>query len=359
MKLNINAKTLQEAIKKANTAIGATNVIPILANVWLKFKDGNLQVTGSDTETTLSVTIPAEGEGEFLIPASKVGELLKELGDQEVEITLETPTSKIKSTQGTYKFSAATAEDYPKPIINDMAKRFQLTKDQFTDIIKTVSFAVKADEINPVMGGVCFDLKENETIFVATDGMKLGLQSLEKSNKEVVKVIVPIKPLKALESVAGDFVNVSFDETNIKFETEGAVVIGRLISGNYPPYERILPESASKIAKFDKGFKESLNRVALFSNERSQQIKMTFNKNNLLLSAIDLDYGNAAKEDVVVKSNIAEEFEIGVNARALKALMSTTDSEEYVFEMTEPTRPIIIKTGQKSLKQMIAPISLS
>jgi DNA polymerase-3 subunit beta len=213
-----------------------------------------------------------------------------------------------------------------------------------TMISKTI-FSVSTDELRPSMTGLLLQFKDHEMNAVATDGHRLVrvIYSNVKQAKQHKDIIVPAKALilvsKAIESGTN---TLSVNTTHIKFSFKNFTLTSRLIEENYPNYESVIPLDNDKKLLVDRNILlASVRRVSLYSSNTTHQVRFSVKKNELKLTAEDIDFGGEAKERIACVYN-ADDLEIGFNATYLVDILSHIDSDEVVFSFSSAVKAAII-----------------
>jgi DNA polymerase III subunit beta len=220
--------------------------------------------------------------------------------------------------------------------------------------------------LRPSMTGLLLQFKNNEINAVATDGHRLVriIYSNIKQAKPHKDIIVPSKALvlvsKALESGSN---TLSVNTTHVKFSFKNFTLTSRLIEENYPNYESVIPLDNEKKLNVDRNLLlASVRRVSLYSSNTTHQVRFSMKKNELKLTAEDIDFGGEARERIVCTYN-AEDLEIGFNATYLIDILSHIDSDEVVFSFSSSIKAAIITPAttkeNEDLLMLVMPMRLN
>ena len=217
------------------------------------------------------------------------------------------------------------------------------------------------------MSGVYCQFSEQEITFVATDAHKLVRYTRKDFAADGnASFILPKKPLNLLKSnVRGDEeLTIEFNTSNAIFTFNDITLICRLIDGKYPNYEAVIPKENPNVLTIDRQqFLSSIKRVSIFSNKTTHQIKLKIAGSELLLSAEDLDFSNAASERLTCQYD-GDDMEIGFNSRFIMDMLSNLDTTEIRLAMSIPSRagllmPNLPENQEEDILMLVMPVMLN
>jgi len=358
MKFVISSTELLSHLQAISRVISNKNTLPILDNFLFQLNDKELKITASDLETTLITTISLENvtdEGSIAIPARILTDTLKEFPDQPLtfDINNETFAIVITTENGKYNVVGQNGEDFPQlPVIKDDQKTtIKLTADVLlTGITKTL-FATADDELRPVMNGIYIELFPDNMTFVASDAHKLVRYRRNdvKADQES-SFILPKKPaslLKAILPKEENEVMLEFDDKNAFFTLSNYKLVSRLVEGNYPSYNSVIPTNNPNKLTIDRlELYNALKRVALFSNQASNLVKLELKGNQLNVSAQDIDFSISANERLNSQYE-GDDMEIGFKSSFLIEILSNIASTDVLVELSDPSRAGILFPAEK------------
>jgi DNA polymerase III subunit beta len=351
MKFIINSQALLKKLQFLSGVINTNNTLPILDDFLFDLNDTTLNITATDLETTLIMTLEpsmADESGKVTIPAKLLLDFLKYLPDAPITFNIDTNTLAIEilSTEGKYKLTGHNADDYPELPLLDETTNFEISSAILgAGITKTV-FATGNDELRPAMGGVYFDIMPDYITFVATDAHKLVRYRRNDAKSGIsTSFIIPRKPLNVLKSLlALEDVNVQveYNVTNAAFAYNGVKLFSRLIEGRYPAYEAVIPKDNPNRLIVDRSlFISSVKRLSPFANQSTHQVRLRINGQELLMNAEDIDYSNEGVERLACTYS-GDDMEIGFNSRFLLEMVNNLETPEICFQLSGPTRAGII-----------------
>ncbi|SFE47915.1 DNA polymerase III subunit beta [Thermophagus xiamenensis] len=359
MKFVVSSSGLLSHLQAISRAIATKSPMPILDNFLFSLDGQTLTITASDTEVTMITTMGlenTEGEGTIAIPSKILLETLKKFPEQPLnfDIDLETLAVNIITEKGKFSMPGQNGEDYPTlPALNeDKSSRIQLPAETLlTGIIKTL-FATADDELRPVMNGILFEFTPDNLTFVASDSHKLvRYQRLDVKTEYESSFILPQKPAGLLKNVLpkeeGE-VAVSFDDKNAFFEMENYRLVCRLVEGNYPSYNAVIPQdNPNKVIVDRVDLFNTLSRVSLFASQASNLVKLHLSNEEIVVSAQDIDFSISAFEKLSCQYE-GSEMEIGFKSSFLTDILENLSSSDIVIELSDPARAAIFLPFEKN-----------
>ena len=353
MKFTVSSSALLSILSTTGKVISSKNTLPILDYFLLELKDGRLKVTASDLETTFVGSIEVdsiEEEGVIAAPAKRMLDSLKEFSEQPLTIEADKDSWEIKINwkTGSLSIPGTSGMSYTSiPELNAEEKHeISLDVDVLVNGINKTIFATADDELRPVMNGVYINIEQNGITFVATDAHKLVKYTAECSTEEQSSFILPKKPANLLKSTLikeeGE-ITTMFDKKNAVFKIQGYTLICRLIEGNYPNYDAVIPLNNPNKVIIDRiELLNGIKRVAVCSNQATNLIKLDVGANKMNLTAQDLDFSVSANETISCSYDGAP-ITIGFKSTFLIEILSNTDTPSIVIELADSTRAGVFK----------------
>ncbi len=353
MKFVISSTDLLAHLQAISRVISTKNTLPILDNFLFQLEGNQLEITASDLESTLITKITLENatdNGSIAIPARLLTETLKEFPEQPLtfEINLDTSGVVINSENGKFSIVGQKGSDFPQlPTIKDDKKSaFRVQSEVLLSGITKTLFATADDELRPVMNGILVELTTENMTYVASDAHKLvRYQRTDVKADADSLFILPRKPASLLKNILpreGNEVVVEFDEKNAFFVLSEYKMVCRLVEGNYPSYNSVIPTNNPNKFTIDRiEFLNTLKRVSVFSNQASNLVKLQLNGNQLTVSAQDIDFSISAYERLNCQYE-GEDMEIGFKSTFLMEILSNLSTKDIVMELSDPTRAGLI-----------------
>lgn len=372
MKFSVSKLSFYQALQRVIGAIPPKTPIPILNNFLLELVENNLTVTATDLELSISTTITVTGveEGSVTVPARLLSEIVRELPDIPLVINVDASYKMTLETEkGVYKISGQSRSDFPDIVVEEGEGQLLLLGTQLNRMISKTLFAVSDDELRPALTGVLMEIHADELRFVSTDGHRLVKFSYRNFQSPDLQksIIVPTKSLtllaKNLQETDQDQVNIIVSDDHIVFKLNATNIFSKLIEGQYPNYERVIPIEHDKVLKVNRDFlNASVRRVAIFSNSLTHQIRFSLNPTEITVISEDIEYGGEGKESIPAEYE-GEPMDIGYNAVYISEVLRQVDTEQAIFHLGGVnTAAIVLPSEQlkdEQLMMLIMPIRLS
>ncbi|MFZ1731862.1 MAG: DNA polymerase III subunit beta [Bacteroidota bacterium] len=354
MKFTAVSSDLQKALSKIISVVPAKSTLPILENVLFELTGNDLRLTASDLEISMTVVVPVSGDqdGKVAVPAKKFNETLRALPSVDLSFAADEASNRltIKTDLGEYKMAGEGAANFPESEGIQEEFSLQLDTDLLKGIIARTVYAVSTDDLRPSMMGVLFQWKGEEFYAVATDGHRLvrikHSGALAEANTEGNRdVIIPAKALHIVAKSLGDGqVSVQFGRSHVRFTFNEMMLTSRIIDERYPNYESVIPlENDKQLSVNRPALIAAVQRCSIFSNAITNQIRFSVGKEEVRVSAEDMDIGGEAREVVRAAFSVDEDLEIGFNARYITEALQHLDSSEVNFFFSTPTRAGLIQ----------------
>jgi DNA polymerase-3 subunit beta len=353
MKFVVSSMELLDHLQAINRVISSKNTLPILDNFLFSLEDGILKITASDLESTLITSIQLEntdGDGVIAVPARLLTDTLKEFPDIPLtfEINTDSLTIVIQSENGKFSIMGQNGAEFPQmPVIKDDQKQqIELEQDVLLTGITKSLFATADDELRPVMNGIFMELSPDDITFVASDAHKLvRYKRTDASAGTASSFILPKKPASLLKNILPKEENpvaLEFDDRNASFTLTNYKLVCRLVEGNYPSYNSVIPTDNPYKMSIDRlALYNTLKRVSVFANQASSLVKLSLKGNQLDISAQDIDFSISANERLSCQYE-GEDMEIGFKSTFLIEILSNLASTDVIVEMSDPTRAGIL-----------------
>ena len=352
MKFSVSSSSLLSLLSMTGKVISSKNQLPILDYFLFELKDGRLKVTASDLETVLTGSIEVdnvESEGIIAAPARLMLDSLKEFAEMPLTIEVNDSTWEIKISwnSGVSSIPGVSGVSYPAmPPLNESAKTMEFDVETLVNGINKTVFATADDELRPVMNGVYINITPESTTFVGTDAHKLVRYTAESHVDAADSFILPKKPANLLKSMLlkeEGTLRVTCDSRNVIFELKNHTLSCRLIEGNYPNYNAVIPANNPNKLLIDRiDLLNGIKRVAVCSNQATNLIRMDLSENKLVLMAQDLDFSVSAKESLSC-SYEGDPITIGFKSTFLIEILSNLETPTIAVELADSTRAGVFK----------------
>jgi DNA polymerase-3 subunit beta len=340
--------------------------MPILSNVLVNAGKSGVTLTAFD----LDIGIVSEHQAEVTKPgavtmsAKTLYDIVGMLPEAQLTVRkLANNHAEITSGAAHYKIVGMAPEEYPKLPKEDAAHLVQVSGAVLLEMIKKTQFAISTDETRYILNGVFFESKPGAPLrMVATDGHRLALIERDMPGDFKLKsgVIIPRKGLFELKRLLDEApeaeCQLGFGENSALFKKPGLTMVMRLIDGQFPEYQRVIPKEGEKRVLLNRQrFLETLKRISLLSVDKTSAVKLSLSENLLRISTNNPDLGEA-KDDLEVAYR-GGELNIGFNARYIIDVLSVLDSDEISLELGDEHSPGVLHIpGDRSYTAVVMPM---
>jgi len=354
MKFSTTKDVLLKGIQSVQTAINAKSTLPILANILVEAVEEHVILTTTDLDIgiTSKIQIKPAVMGAITIPAKKFSDVIKELPENE-NITIAVKKNNlvgIECGKSSFKIMGLPKDEFPQlPELKDKDS-ILLPQKKLKTMLKRTGFAISRDEARYVLNGILFVIKPTHIRLVATDGLRLAVTEERMQLPKTLerKIIIPTKAVNELDRILGEDGDIKtvFGENQVFFETGQTKLISRLIEGDFPNYEQVIPkEVKDKIVVQREVFLSAIKRVALFTNQDSMAVKIEASRDKLVLSKNTPYLGEARVETAADYKG--KDMSVGFNPDYLIDVLKNIDQESVAFEITDPEKPGAIRVGSE------------
>jgi DNA polymerase III subunit beta len=375
MKFVVSSSELLGHLQAISRVISSKNTLPILDNFLFNLSGNDLEITASDLESTLITRMKlenTEGDGTIALPARILLDTLKEFSVQPLtfDINMSTMAVVISSENGKFNVVGQNGIDFPAlpAIKKDKKFSFSINADVMLAGITRTLFATADDELRPVMGGIFIEASTDKITFVASDAHKLvRYQRTDAHADDNSSFILPKKPASLLKNILPreeGAVTVEFDDKNAFFNLSNYKVVCRLVEGNYPNYNSVIPKNNPRKITIDRvEFYNTLKRVSVFSNQASNLVKLQMKGNQVMVSAQDIDFSISAYERIKCQYE-GDEIEIGFKSVFLLEILANIASQDVMIELADPTRaglflPAVSDNDSEDLLMLLMPMMIN
>ena len=323
MEFSVTKSALLNELNTTQGVVERKTTIPILSNVLVEARDGRVTITATDLELSVRTSCDAKvkKEGAGTIPAKKLLELVRLLPEGEIKFKLlDNHWVEIVSDRKKYKLVGMAKENFPAlPTMPHVLVKIPAAA--LEGLISKTKFAISLEESRYTLNGGLLILKPDTLAMVATDGHRLALaetdQKLSGLNGEV-KVLIPKKAMDEVEklsSVSGDEAKMEFakDESHLFFQIGHRLLISRILTGQFPNYEAVLPRDNNKSVVLERGeLSDAVRRVSQLADQRSHAVKFAVSTEGIEISASSPEYGEA--KETIEKDYKGDSIAIGFNS---------------------------------------------
>jgi len=365
MKLTAPREALLKPLQAVIGVVERRQTMPILANVLLVAKDGELAITATDLEVELVATTPADVEaaGEVTVPGRKLLDICKALpNDAEISVALSGDKLSVKSGRSKFSLTTLPAAEFPTVEDINAAESVELSQALLGKLLEKTHFAMAQQDVRYYLNGLLLETGKNVLRSVATDGHRLSLCEVAIDNSALPEqqVIVPRKgvlELQRLMSGEGDL-KIELGSNHVRIQLDGIRFTSKLIDGRFPEYERVIPKDTSNKLSADKEtFKGALQRTAILSNEKYRGIRLMIRGGGIVLQAHNPEQEEA--EEALEIEYHGDDIEIGFNVNYLLDALGAIETDTVSLALVDGNSSCLLREpGNDDCKYVVMPMRL-
>ena len=364
MKFICTRENLNNGLSVVNHLASHNANLPILNNVLINAKDGIITLATTNLEIGVKVVVRGkiETEGSYTVPARLFSEFISLLPNENVNVELESDGLNVSCKNSQTQIKGISAEDYP--LIPDISKDKKVIVDMqtFKEVLGQTVFAATLDDNRPEISGVFFNFKGKDLIVAATDSYRLAEKKIKVEGSIDQKIIIPLKTLQELSRILANStekkIEIYLNENQIAFSADNILLTSRLIDGNYPDYEQIIPtEEKTKTKVRVNELVKAIKGAALFCKAGINDIKMTIipSKNEVVILSTNSGLGENITN---ISADIeGEEVEIVFNYRYLLDGLNNLQSEQVIIKTSNQGAPgVFVPDNKEGYLYIVMPI---
>ncbi|MBI1873222.1 MAG: DNA polymerase III subunit beta [Acidobacteria bacterium] len=353
MELVVRKNDLLRELQLFQGIVERKNTIPILANVLLEAQGQEMRLLATDLEVGLRSRCAASVAkgGSLTLPAKKLYEIVKALPETDVRIEEDKNGVKVAADRFDSRIQTLPREDFPALPETTGAVVATLPRNAVKQMVAKTQFAITGEDTRYFLNGALFVLRPDSMSLVATDGHRLAFVTAKREGSatgresEEVRVILPKKTLMELGRLLAegeDDIRYERGENHLFFDVGGRVLISRMIDGQFPAYERVIPRTNDKRIEFERDrLTNAVRRVALLSNERSRAVKFSIDQGKVEVTSSSPEFGEA-REQLAIEYP-GGPLQICFNAQYVLDFLGVADSELVAMELKDEVSQAVMK----------------
>jgi DNA polymerase III subunit beta len=366
MKVVCDRAMLNEAFQIAQSVVNPRSPKPALQCVKMEVANKQVRLLATDLEVGTRVVLTegmnVESAGEILLPADRVGAILKELSSEQVSITVEDRTATIETSDSKFTIMGDDPADFPT--VPDFGKEgaTEIESKKLLSMIHKTVFATAREAARYALNGVLWEMRGKEIRMIATDGHRLAVAKGQCKGEKTagqVSAIVPTKAIHLIErSIAdSDKVEIQIGEKELLIRAGHTVVYSRLVDGHFPKYEDVVPKDCDRKVELNtSAFQAAVRRAALLTNEESRGVKFTFSSDKAVLSSRAPEMGEARTSVAATMTGGEGEFEIAFNPYFVIDVLKVIESDTFTLQLKSTNKPGLIREGSH-YEHVIMPVN--
>src|SRR5687768_7892122 len=343
MNFIVSKQNLQRELSFVQGVVEKKNTIPVLSNILIESLGENaIRITGTDLDVTIRCDTEAEIKtgGAICVQARKLFEIVRLLPDAPITFTREeNDWVTVKCDRAKYKLVGVSKDAFPE-VPSTKSAPTKISAAVLKTLIDRTIFAITQEESRYTLSGAKFILDETGAKMVTTDGHRLAYverKGVSKNGSDSIDTLIPRKTLAELTKLTAGYegdISLGMDANHIYFEVGPRLLISRMLYGQFPNYDMVMPKNNDKSIQFDGALlNAAIRRVALMADERSHAIRFHLEPNQLVISSQNAEEGEA-RETIQADYN-GEETDIGFNAQYLQDFLNVIGDGAVAFEFKD------------------------
>ncbi|HET7645290.1 MAG TPA: DNA polymerase III subunit beta [Candidatus Limnocylindria bacterium] len=374
MNVSVMQENLVRGLQTVSRAVSTRATLPVLANVLLKTENSGIKLTATNLEIGINCWVPGKvtEEGEITVPARLLTDLVASLPNQRIDLVLSPKDRTLKLTCGSNRSSIKGIEADEFPVVAAIGESPATSVDArvLREALGEVVFAAATDESRPILTGVLTRLAGDTMTLAAADNYRIAVRTvkLDRPVSPDVTIVVPGRSYQELMRIMPDAeqpieITVTPNKSQVLFHVDGIDLVSRLIEGQFPNYEPVIPTSHTSRAVLDReAFLSGTRRASIFARDSANIVKIELGGDGaegevigVSITAHAADVGDNA--DTVEASVEGSPTTIAFNARYLLDVLSNLGSEEAALELSGPLAPGVIRgIGKDDYVHVIMPV---
>lgn len=346
MKFSCYKGDLADALQFAMQAVAVKPMTPILSGIYLKAEGNWLELHANDNRNGILTFIPVNTEvaGETVVSGKRFQEFVKNMPDDTITCFTDDNYLTLESGGASVELLTMHPSDFPKVKAPAADKSFKIRATTLKDLIRKTAFAVASEKDGrPIFTGVSFLLANNMISLAATNTHRLAQAQERMFDLPDAKFVVPADTLRGLmariEPRHDNFITITYSESYLTFRFDNVFMTARLIAGEFPPFDKVIPKESTTRATVDVAeFKQAVWLVGLMSKETQYNtVKLSFSNGGVEVSANSNDVGGAVKN---VEAQIeGDDLDINFNVNYILDVLRVIDSKELNIALNDKYSP--------------------
>lgn len=367
MHIRVERDAFVEALGPVQGVVEAKKSLPVLTHVLLDATGDGVWLFGTDLDVGVRKHVAAEvlKPGAVALSAKKLYEVARELPSAPIELQMDGDLQVgISCQKSTFRMKGLPKEDFPA--VPEVKGPGDVSVDGalFRDMLRKTLFAVSSDQTRYALTGVLFQVQAHDINMVATDGHRLALVRMPKPDSAgpaLIEALVPKKAMVEAVKIAKDeagALQFSLAENQLVLQQDGTVLVARLIDGQFPNYDQVMPAPAPNGISINReALHGALRRTSAIIGDRVTPTEFHFQPGRVLISCVNMDLGEAHEE---VEANVkGDGVKVGFNGRYVMEFLSAVDSETVTLQIADPLSPAVFRPeGDSTYNCVIMPMRI-
>ncbi|MCK4442084.1 MAG: DNA polymerase III subunit beta [Sulfurovaceae bacterium] len=352
MKIIVTKQLIESALINMQPFLEKKDATQITSHIYIEAKNNICTIKATNSEIGLIVqtrNTEIDQEGAITANGKRLLDIIRILKDEEIILERENDNLNIKQNKSKFKLPIFNPNNFPN--FPNIQNKSQITLDSINLIkgLKHISPAIDNNNPKFELNGSLINIQKNITQLVGTDTRRLAVESIANKSQNQISIIIPKKAIIEIQKLFIEQIEIYYDETNLIILNNNYFFFTRLINGNYPDYQRIIPKDIKYSITLPK--KDMINSIKMIT-AISQEIKITFTKSSIIFNSLAPD-NIKAKTELIISTPL-DNFELNVNSRYLLDFILQVEDNQFEILLNEPTLPFVLK--EKKFITVIMPI---
>lgn len=366
MRFTILQQHLISAIQSVSRSVGVRSQLPALSNILIQANNGELKLSATNLEIGVvkKLSLEIEEDGELSVPARTLVEVVSNLTNEKLEMVGTEAQLTVITTNFSSQINGISASEFPAIPLSG-TEMIRINPQSLVQVLPQVTYAAAVDEGRPVLAGILIEFKDKIMELVATDGYRLAYRSIPVDDRDKFKVLIPRRTLEEVlrliteEETDNLVISTSDDANQIIFTFGSTQLSSRLIEGQFPNWEKIVPtETKSRVIVDRSEILKAVKLASVFARSEANIVKLLTGSSKLTLSSQAKELGSQQKE--IGAQCEGEEMEIAFNVKFLQEALQALSGTQVTLELSGPLSAAILKpVGGEGATHIVMPVNLS
>ncbi len=365
MRFSLQREVFLKPLTQVVNVVERRQTLPVLANLLVQVKDGQLSLTGTDLEVEMVARQSVDGAegGEITIPARKLFEIVRALPDgSNVSVSRQADKVAVQAGRSRFTLASLPAGDFPSVDEVEATERVQVPEASLKELIERTAFAMAQQDVRYYLNGLLFDLNQQTLRCVATDGHRLALCEVTldaKANKR--QIIVPRKGVTELQRLlegSDRTLDLEVGRGHIRVKRDDVTFTSKLIDGRFPDYEAVIPIGADREVTVERELlRAALQRAAILSNEKYRGVRVEVSPGLLKISAHNPEQ-EEAQEEVEAQTKV-DGLAIGFNVNYLLDALAALRDDHVILQLRDSNSSALVREASSDkCRHVVMPLRL-
>lgn len=368
MKLSVMQENLARGLQVVSRAVSTRNTLPVLANVLLKTEDAGLKLTATNLEIGVTYWVPGriDGDGTTTVPARLFTDVINSLpaGDK-VDLEVQgAATLRIRSGRFETHIKGIDADDFPAIPTAGERPTTRVSQKVLKQALEETAFAAASDEARPILTGVLARFEGDRLTLAAADNYRIAVKTVPLMDPvEDTSIVIPARSLNELIRILADTdalvdIALSGQRNQILFHLDGVDLVSRLIDGQFPPYQNVLPKTHTTRAVLDRDdLLKAVRLAALIASSSANIVKIQVGGEGEPGLTVTANAETGDNEGRVEAQVEGDGTTIAFNARYLMDVLTNVNADQFALELNGPLSPGVFKpVGDDDYVHVVMPV---